>query len=245
MKRTLLLPLFLLAAACTTGGPPPTIVLPQSLVDVEPIPAQRRALTIARNPLTLGEWQVTEHRRGWTRNSHGEWTPAARPFWSPVAALAFHGARTKYSFNVANGAGEPWVSRCAILDVDDSLRIGKSTSIPLEGRRDIACELRHGDEAWGLSFGNTMRFRIGRIDRLGGGELTDGTRTIELKPVYKMVNVPIASGLPVGYVFRDDSGELAAVEMLPPGSLRVAPNVGERDRELIAAAATALLLQPD
>lgn len=61
--------------------------------------------------------------------------------------------------------------------------------------------------------------------------------------VHEIEGVGRLPGPPMGYVFVRKGEEIASAEVLPPGFVRIGAEAGE-DRDLIATATAALLLQP-
>ncbi|HEX8153576.1 MAG TPA: hypothetical protein VF698_10640, partial [Thermoanaerobaculia bacterium] len=247
--------LALLLAACSTTPPTgekaPRMLVPQSLESADSVAVQWKTNRVSREPMKIGEWQVTDFRHGWTRSTRSaESLPRIESPAHPAPAIAhsaivFDKAKRKYSFAVQRGEGPTWEGRCGELQLDQSVRIGRASSgveVPTDIRQSLTCELTSGDKLWVLQLLGDVRPRLGHIDRLWDGQLSDGTTTIEVQPAHKLANVPFTFPVPVGYVFRGEEHDLGASQAIAPFGMRFAENATDDERELMVVATAALLL---
>ena len=248
----------LLLVACSTTSPTgekePRMLVPQSLESTETVAVQWKRNRVAREPMKIGDWQVSEFRRGWRRTTASEnGLPRIESSDRPAPAIAhsaiqFEKSKRKYSFVVSRDNAAPWECRCGESKTDTSVRIGRASSgveVPTDIRDSLTCELSNGEKLWVLNLLGSIRPRLGRIDRFWDGQLTDGTTTIEVQPAHKLANVPFNFPVPVGYVFRGEEHDLGASQAVSPFGIRFADQASDSDRELMAVATAALLLHSE
>lgn len=224
--------LLLLFAGCSTT-PKPIVSVPESLEAVAPITVQRNRSGLGPRPMRFGEWQVNAYdRKGFPANR--SWA-----IGNDDASYSQSRGWAAYSFRLTPNAREEWDCNCRFKKKSRSARIG--VQVPLTYQDSLRCDLwRAGDdEPWKLVVYGSLF--------IGGegysGILAHGSRTLNLAPSHKIAGLGRLPGPPVGYVFVREGQEIAATELLHPGFVRIDDAAAE-DRDVVATAAAALLLQP-
>lgn len=149
-----------------------------------------------------------------------------------------------YSFVLAANGRDAWECYCEHRRDHQDIGIGSVESpmeIALMYDESLDCELQRigGEEAW------TLRV-VGSL-AIGGegyiGTLTDGTRKVALQASHGLAKFQNVPGPPTGYIFEREGVQVASTELLMPGFVRIGDDAGE-ERDVIATAAAALLMQP-
>jgi hypothetical protein len=183
-------------------------------------------------PLSFGDWQVTRFKRvGFP--SRSRWSTGTEP-------VSFSKSRGKagYRFVLASNR-EEWECDCRFVRVQRELDLGW-IGAPLTYEETLDCDLRRlgGAEFWTLQVEGSLA--------IGGrgfkGTLAQGGRTVLLEPNHQLEGVRLP-GPPLGYHFVREGNEIASAELILPGNVRISDQAGD-DRDVIAAAAAALLMQP-
>ncbi len=200
---------------------------------------QRHGWGIGPKPLSFGEWDVVEYHKN-KRPTERRRTVGV----SPVTYSQTEG-NAAYSFVLAPNGRDAWDCYCEHRRNHQDVGIG-SVESPLEVAltydESLECELQRigGEEVW------TLRV-IGSL-AIGGegyrGKLTDGSRSVTLQASHALAKFQNVPGPPTGYVFERDGINVASTELLTPGFVRIGEDAGE-ERDVIATAAAALLMQPD
>lgn len=235
--RTLIVSLLLLAGCSNT--PRSIVTVPQSLETVTPITVQRTRSGLGARPMRFGEWQVNAYdRKGFPGNR--TWAVG-----SEDARYSQSRGWAAYSFRLTPAASEEWACDCRFKKKSRGVQVGRpgnTVGVTLTYEDSLRCDLwREGDaEPWKLVIYGSLF--------LGGegysGILAHGDRTLNLEPSHKITNLGRLPGSPLGYVFVREGEEVAATELLYPGFVRIDEEVAGEDRDVIATATAALLLQP-
>ncbi|HEX6097055.1 MAG TPA: hypothetical protein VF432_12075 [Thermoanaerobaculia bacterium] len=236
--RTLVLPLFLfLAVGCATQKKP-LLPVPEALESAALLEVKRNRTGLGPRPMSFGEWQVNGFdRKGFPGNRS----------WSVGGEDASYGQSrgfAKYSFRLTPAGREEWECDCRFDRHSRNVGLGSrndSIGITLTYEDSLQCDLRRAGDAdpWKLVVDGSLF--------LGGqgyaGTLTHGDHVLHLQPNHQITGLGRLPGSPLGYVFVRDRQELAAAELIHPGYVRIDDTAGE-DRDAIATAAAALLMQP-
>ena len=234
--RTLIVSLLVLVGCSTT--PRPIVSVPESLETATPIEVKRHWSGLGARPMRFGEWQVNAFdRKGF---------PGSRSWAVGPEDAKYTQSRgwAAYSFRLTPNAGDEWACDCRFKKQSHGVRLGKpgnTLGVTLSYNDSLRCNLwREGDaEPWKLVIYGSLW--------IGGegysGILAHGSRTFNLEPSHEIMNLGSLPGSPLGYVFVRDGEEIAATELIRPGFVRIDDAAGD-DRDVIATAAAALLLQP-
>jgi len=225
-------------AACTTTQPP-LVPVPQSLASTSTLlRVERKRTPFSKTPMRFGEWTVTgfAHDRLPHSRSSEIGTPDVRYEKSRGTA--------KYHFLMTANDRGVYECRCAHARKERGVALGSSDNkltVDLEQKEWLDCELRNvdGGPTWTLRIDGSLL-----IDGRGySGTLTDGTRTLHLRATNQIEHLGNLPGPPLGYFFERDGAQIGSTELITPGIVRIGAEAGN-DRDLIAAASAALLLQP-
>jgi hypothetical protein len=200
---------------------------------------QRVRASCIPKPLSFGEWDVVDYTRTNARPKD-----AGAVGVSPVTYSETKGTAA-YSFVLAANGPDAWECYCEHRRSHQDIGIGSVESpleVSLTHDESLECELQRigADEVWKLQV-------IGSL-AIGGdgyaGTFTDGSRKVALQASHGLAKFQNVPGPPTGYIFEREGVELASTELLMPGFVRIGDEAGE-DRDVIATAAAALLMQPD
>lgn len=233
--RIILFLLFL--AGCSTQHRP-IVPVPESLESATLFDVKRNWSGLGPRPMRFGEWQVNGFdRKGFPGNR--SWS-----IGNDEATYSQSRGWAAYSFRLTPDAREEWECDCRFRKRSRSAGLGKpgeAFEVTLTYQDSLRCELwREGDaEPWTLVVRGSLW--------IGGegysGVLAQGSRALVLEPSHKIQGLGRLPGPPFGYVFVRDDREVAAAELIRPGFVRIDDAAGE-DRDVIATAAAALLMQP-
>jgi hypothetical protein len=231
--RVILLVVFLVG--CGTARP--LMPVPASLEETSVMTVQRHGWGIGPKPLSFGEWDVVDY--------HKDRRPTERRRAVSVSPITY--SQTKgtaaYSFVLAPNGRDAWECYCEHRRDHQDVGIGSVESpmeVALTYDESLECELqRVGDEeVWKLQV-------IGSL-AIGGegytGTLRNGSHTVTLQASHGLAKFQVP-GPPTGYIFEREGVKVASTELLMPGFVRIGEDAGE-DRDAIATAAAALLMQP-
>lgn len=199
---------------------------------------QRRGWGLGPKPMSFGEWQVVDFKNErlprQTRTAVG-----VEPF-----TYSDNKGAAAYRFVLTPNGREEWACSCEHQRHHRDLGIGRIDS-PLEVEltydESLECDLqRAGDaEIWKLHVTGSLA--------IGGegytGTLAQGSRSLSLQPSHAIARFSSVPGPPTGYLFERNGVKVASAELLPPGFVRIGDDAGD-DRDVIATAAAALLMQP-
>lgn len=230
---------FLVMFAVGCGTARPLMPVPESLKQTSSVmTVERHGWGIGPKPLSFGEWDVIgyhKNKRPRVRHHKIGIEPVTYAWMNGFAA---------YSFTLAPNGRDAWECYCEQRRSRQEFGVGtveSSLEVELKYNESLDCELqRHGDE-------EVWQFQILGSRAIGGegyrGTLTQGTRSLILEAKHAFANLTNVPGPPTGYIFEREGAKIASTELFEPGFVRIADEAGE-DRDLIATAAAALLMQP-
>jgi hypothetical protein len=214
------------------------LVVPESLEAASPMIVNRNRSGLGPKPLSFGEWQVNAFdRKGF---------PSNRKWSVGNSDLSYSQERgfASYSFRLTPNARDQWDCKCEFKRKERSAGLGapgEALEFTLTYEDSLQCELlREGDaEPWKLEVNGSLA--------IGGegyrGTLAHGSRALALQPNHQIAGRLRLPGPPLGYVFVREGAEVASAELIRPGFVRIDDLAGN-DRDAIATAAAALLMQP-
>ncbi|MCU1349980.1 MAG: hypothetical protein JWO56_3010 [Acidobacteria bacterium] len=240
------------AMSCTSEQ----IELPASLASSsEVVPVKRAFLLQGSNSMTIGAYSITGfHDAKKTRVRSDSLVPPYVPDIPGVPRA--REATTKQTIRfVVNDTGTPkWNVLCQSRNHEDDLASsGGNLELPGRFKGETVCAIDGlGDETskWTL---NLSQYRPGIARTSIQGELTDGTTTYELMPIYRIVggegthavNLPY----PLGFSIQRGDAAVAAIDTLAQGRntarIHFGRDLDPGQRSLIAAVSAAVLLQQE
>lgn len=251
MKKYVTLLATLVAVGCSTAQ----IELPRSLASsAEVVPVKRALLLQSSDAMTFGGYSVTNfHDAKKTRVSSSSITP---PYISdlPGQPLARE-ATTKQTIRfTVNDAGAPrWNVLCQSRSDENGLEsAGGSVEVPGHFRGETVCSLDGINDTvkWTL---NLSQYRPGIARTSIKGEVTDGTTTYALMPIYRITDASGTRGsdvpYPLGFTIENGDDAIAAIDTMAQGRTTARVHFGRTlepaQRSLVAAVAAAVLLQQE
>jgi len=238
VKRCLfpVLSIALFLGGCVIAGP--LVPIPRDLEEQSTAMTVERTRTLFAEPLQFGEWTVTAFKQdklpNRSKTSHG--SDRLRHTKSRGSAA--------YHFTMTGNDRAAWECRCDVKRNARGVEIGppdNRRSVDLEHQESLECDLQRAanEPVWKLRVTGSLAMGEEGYE----GTLSDGSRSISLYASHEIRNVGRLPGPPIGYVFVRDGEDIASAELLYPGAVRIG-NDASNDRDLIATAAAALLLQP-
>lgn len=224
--------LFLLFSLVGCGTSRPLMPVPESLEATSDVMQVQRRQTLG--PLRFGDWQVTHFKRiGFPRSSR--WRTGTEP-------ISFSKSRGKAAYEFVMTSGDAEVEcNCRFERVRRELGIGRLGDTTLTYQESLDCELQRigDDEPWRLFVEGSLA--------IGGqgytGTLAQGSRSLSLEPNHVIEGLGRVPGPPMGYLFVREGERIASAELIGRGHVRIGDDAGV-DRDVIATAAAALLMQP-
>lgn len=235
------LPALLLAACATTTA---HVGLPDAFTaNAERVPMKRSAWTQSKSPLTIGSYKVVSfHDAKKTHVKSSNVVPIYLPDPTHTAATSKLTKQT-ITFRL-NEADQPvWDTECQVRERAEGIT-SKVVSGDIRSNRDMVCTFRSADALWTMTtwgYHNGMRNSV-------KGELTDGTSTWDLQPIYEIrgengssVTLPI----PIGFALKNGEETVAATDVVGSntGSLLLSRNLDRQQKSVAAASLAAVLLQ--
>jgi hypothetical protein len=213
----------------------PLMPVAESLESASVLQVKRARTSLSSKPLSFGEWQMTHFERdgfpGETRWSFGTW-----PVWITKSK-----GSAAYRFVMSPTDGDQWACNCQHKLNRRDLGLGILGEAELTYEESLECDLqRIGDESvWKLQVNGSLA--------IGGegysGTLADESHSLSLAPVHEIEGLGRVPGPPMGYHFVREGHEVASAELMRPGMVRIGDDAGA-DRDVIATAMAALLMQP-
>jgi hypothetical protein len=245
------------AVSCTTAQ----LDLPQSLASSsEVVPVRRAFWTQSASPLSFGDYTVTDfHDAKKTRVRSDSVAPVYVPDVPGIPRVKDATTKQTIRFMVNDGGAPRWNVLCQSRSDENSLESsGGSVDLPGHFRGETVCAIDGvGDGAgndaarWTL---NLSHYRPGLARTSIRGELTDGSTTYDLTPLYRVVGGGDASRgvdlpYPLGFAIRSGDAAVAAIDSLgegrSPARIHFGRNLDPTQRSLIAAVSAAVLLQQE
>lgn len=239
----------LLLVACTPvsrNDPRLRLELPADFdSSAETLPVYRKAVARTKEPLRFGDYQVEEYRLGWNRSSERSSDVIPPYLADPVGVKAGSATRSNsFEFKLATGGEPRWLGRCRTSDRNEETSV-RGVPVSGSGHKVLVCALAGlaSSEEWKLTFEGDAVFRPfeGVAHGVEYGELTDGKTQYEIEMLNKFVT-GAAVPSPLGYRFTSGDTTVAAIALVPDTTVRLSPSIDPREKSLIAAAMSAILL---
>lgn len=253
MKRIVILLLGTLAAlSCTTAQ----LDVPQSLASSsDVVSVNRKTFMQSKKPLSFGNYTVTQfHDAKKTRVRSASITPIYVPDL-PNQPLAREATTKQTLAFTVNDAGSPrWNVVCQSRSDENGLEsAGRSVELPGRFRGETVCAIDSAlDDASEWTF-NFSQYRPGIVRTRIKGELTNGSTTYDLMPIYKVVGAngrrSMDAPYPLGFTIERGDEPIVAIDSVSAGramaKVHFARDLDDTQRSLMAAASAALLLQQE
>ncbi|HKO56386.1 MAG TPA: hypothetical protein VJ276_10945 [Thermoanaerobaculia bacterium] len=238
MKHTTLAAALLLSA-CTTAH----VAAPDALMaNAERVPMKRSAWTQSKSPLTIGPYKVVSfHDAKKTHVKSSNVVPIYLPDPTHTAVTSSL-TRQTITFELREGDQPLWDTECQVRAHAEGIR-SKVVSGEIRSNSDMVCTFKGADALWTMT---VWGYKSG-MENSVKGELTDGTSTWDLQPIYELrsedghsVTLPV----PMGFALKNGEETVAATDSTGNnGSLLLSHNLDARQRSVAAASLAAVLLQ--
>lgn len=223
--------LIVLALSLSGCQPARMMVPPDLRMHSHLYPCQGRQGFKLSERFTCGPYAVMDVQRGWT-HSHS-WT---------IGRFRAAQARQNFEYRIVGPSGVVWYGQAA-------------TGVT---KNDIRAEALGGELMWGLTYDMNFFVRIGTVgyvdrawslimsqgsaDKLVSGVLTDEQTVFRVEGVDRLEGTSMPLMEASGYLFTLDGYNVAAVEVLNEGHIRLSTILDEFQSDLLAAASAGLLL---
>ena len=182
---------------------------------------------------SFGPYQVHEVRRGWMQRV--EWD---------LAFAEGSARRQEFEYMLHAPDGNRWQGHAVtgVRKQDVSGRVGGG-----EWRWDLAADMNflvHIEDERQEQFW-TLAMAEGRGDTVMHGELSDGHQVYRVEGTHRLAGTTMPLLDPAGFIIYKDRRAVAAVEVINQGMVYVDRDLDSIERDVLAVAATALLLYRD
>lgn len=228
--------LLVLSVGCGTARP--LMPVPESLETSSLLSVKRNRSGFGSNPLRFGEWKMTKLVRD------GFPSRTTQALGTSHATYSQSKGSAKYHFTFAPAAREQWAGLCEHRQRQNSVGIGApgdALLLDVTFEESLQCEFQRAGDAdrWKLDVHGSLA-----INGKGyTGTLTHGSRSVSIEPSHVLTGVGRLPGPPTGYLFAREGENVASVETIRPGFVRISDDAGD-DRDAIATAVAALLTKP-
>jgi len=182
---------------------------------------------------SFGPYDVRDVRRGWMRRAEWDLTFAEGS-----------ARRQEFEYMLHAPDGNRWQGHAVtgVRKQDVSGRVGGG-----EWRWDLTADMNflvHIEDERQEQFW-TLAMAEGRGDTVMHGELSDGHTVYRVEGTYRLAGTTMPLVDPAGFIIYTGRRAVAAVEVINQGTVYFDRELGVTDRDVLAAAATALLLYRD
>ena len=221
--------LLLILAHGTTGCASARMAVPPSLASVPALPVSGRQGWKLKESLSFGSFQVTAVQRSWTRGSDLK-----------VDAYERNRRRQTFQFQLSENGTELLSARAQVNLRRQAVDVGAD----LEWQNQSSLEVRFQSTNPALS-GSGVLVLQEQGERPLSGTLTWGSRIIQVTGTDRLAGTPLPLGTTSGYTLTWEGRDVAAVDVIDGGQVRLADGLEPSLRAQLAATAAALLLLED
>ncbi|NCC50749.1 MAG: hypothetical protein EOM20_05975 [Spartobacteria bacterium] len=218
----------ILAGGCTTAS----MQVPSALQGVPVLAVTGRSAFRFNESFQFGPYAVTDVKRGWTSGSS----------WGLMGFRSTH-KNQQYEFSLVAADAE-WKAQCATRvsrkDLEQNLWGGELTA-QLDLDSAFICTLH--SESTGATWKMLMSRKTGQA--VMDGTLSDGVSSITVSGTRSLKGSSIELSTATGYTFEINGSVVAAVQVINNGAIWLVPSIPRETQDLLAAAATALILYDD
>ena len=216
----------------------PKMLLPGELAtkgELMPVKIKKFWYLLNVQSLSFGPFQVSKVNQGWHNGS--DFTVGFGP-----TAYAVNESKQRFGFSIKSRESSNWTCECKALasqkNVEGKL-LGGDLLIPLEKQISFDCSFNNPSDSstWNLNLS-----RNGLKSAVLAGELSDGKSHILIESTDKTEQSNYSKTGTVGYLFRENSNVLAAVETLYEKKVWMASDARIELRPQLGATAAALVL---
>lgn len=221
--------LLLILAHGTTGCASARMAVPAELASVPALPVSGRQGWKLKESLGFGSFQVTAVQRSWTRGSDLK-----------VDVYERNRRRQTFQFQLSENGTELLTAKAQVNLRRQAVDVGAD----LEWQNQSTLEVRFQSTNPALSGSGVLALQE-QGDRPLSGTLTWGSRVIQVTGTDRLAGTPLPLGTATGYLLSWEGREVAAVDVIDAGQVRLANGLEASLRAQLAAAAAALLLLED
>ncbi|MDX5422325.1 MAG: hypothetical protein LPK14_08740 [Hymenobacteraceae bacterium] len=230
MKKCLLMASLAGVLVLPSCSVPPMAVEPSFKQQAEELPVEGRKVFKPNGGFTIGDYTVANVSRGW-RNMSG------------FSIFSYHNikARQQYQFSLQNGQGGEWYVFGASKLQDKSLRSDTGLTIQVAPNREYYASHFTSPESgqWHLLTVDPGHY----LEREKfEGEVSNGTTTYKVAPVYKFEGKSLPVSDIIGYEFLNGEEVVGAVQVVNNGKVWMRPDLTSDTRMVLASAMASLLL---
>ncbi|HEY4652434.1 MAG TPA: hypothetical protein VIG72_13515 [Pontibacter sp.] len=196
----------------------------------EELPVEGRKMLKPNGDFTIGNYKVTNVKRGWVQTSG-----------TSIFGYNDSEAMQKYQLSLLDDQGKEWSVQSASYLGITSWQDGNGLTIELSPNMEyyVSRITSPDGEEWRLITIDPRHYFKRKEFR---GELTNGTTTFTIDPVYKFEGKTLPLSEIVGYEFRNASGVVGAVQVINGGKVWLKPDLQGDTRRVIASAMASFLL---
>ncbi|NEM96505.1 hypothetical protein [Pontibacter burrus] len=230
MKKHLIIASLAVATTLSACTVPQMAVESSFKQQAEELPIAGRNMFKPNGSFTIGNYTVVNVKRGWVQKSS-----------TNIFGYNENEARQKYQLTLQNEQGQQWsVASASYLGIK-SWEDGNGLTIELSPNMEYyASQIISPDgEEWRVLTIDPRHY-FKRKDFVG--ELTNGSTTFKLEPVYKFEGKSLPLSEIVGYAFRDANGMVGAVQVINGGKVWLKPDLQADTRAVVASAMASFLL---
>ncbi len=180
---------------------------------------------------TMGAYNIREVKRGWTRKSA----------WG-FLGYSSSNARQNFEFTLVTPGGEQWQGQGATnLKLKELEREawGGTLKSTLSEKENLVARCSGPAGEW------TLVLSLDTEENLLKGIFNSGNQTYQITGTHKLAGSPMPLYDASGYLISRGGRQLAAVEVINNGAVWLSRDLSGGERDLLAAAAAALLLYQD
>ena len=221
--------LLLILAHGTTGCASARMAMPPNLASVPALPVSGRQGWKLKESLGFGSFQVTAVQRSWTRGSDIK-----------LDAYERNRRRQSFQFRLSENGPELLSAKAQVNLRRQAVEVGAD----LEWQNQSSVEVHFQSVNPALS-GSGVLVLQEQGERPLSGTLTWGSRVIQVTGTDRLAGTPLPLGITSGYILMWEERDVAAVEVIDAGQVRIADGLEASLRVQLAATAAALLLLED
>lgn len=216
----------------------PRMLLPEGLTSkAEEMPVKIKKFWYFFNiqSMNFGPYKVTKVSKGWARG--GEFKVGAG-----AMAYAANESKQRFGFSFKTAQSENWKCECkaqASQTKVEGKAFGGNLDVPLEKQLSLDCTFMNPEEntTWNLNL-----TRNGMKSTVLAGKLSDGKSQIQVESTDKNEQSNFSLAGTMGYLFRDSTHVLGAVQTLSEQTVWLTPEATSSMRPQLGATAAAMIL---
>ncbi|MBB6613124.1 hypothetical protein H7F15_18940 [Pontibacter sp. Tf4] len=230
MKKPLIITMLAVTATLSACTVPQMALQSDFKQQAEELPVEGRKMLKPNGDFTIGTYTVTNVKRGWVQKSG-----------TNIFGYNENEATQKYQLSLRNSQGQEWSMISGSYLGIKSWEDGKGLTIELSPNMEyyVSKITSPEGEEWRLITVDPRHY-FKRKEFFG--ELSNGTTTFKIDPVYKFEGKGLPLSEIVGYEFRDSGSVVGAVQVINGGKVWLNPDLQSDTRTVIASAMASFLL---